>query len=244
MSFTTSMPRAVSSNAFEWRGHAWRMVEAQHIAATMKLVDDIAEQILLEDLLESSKPAQPDDTDGLNYLLATPFRYSPRRGGSRFRAETDPGVFYGAESIRTAAAELGYWRWKFLMDAVELEGLEPMPHTAFRVSLATSVIDLQKPPFDADAATWQHPTDYALTQQLASVARKASVGGIQYRSVRDSSPSWCLALLTPKGFAAPQPDAQQTWFLTVSSQNVTVRRGQDGERDTVSMLQFPVSGWR
>ena len=62
------MPRAVSSNAFEWRGHAWRMVEAQNIAATMKLVDDIDEQSLLEDLLESSKPAQPGDTAGLNYL--------------------------------------------------------------------------------------------------------------------------------------------------------------------------------
>lgn len=37
---------------------------------------------------------------------------------ARFRAETDPGVFYGAGSVRTAAAELSYWRWKFRREAV------------------------------------------------------------------------------------------------------------------------------
>ncbi len=30
-------------------------------------------------------------------LRATPFRYDPKRGVSRFRAATDPGVFNGAE---------------------------------------------------------------------------------------------------------------------------------------------------
>ncbi len=34
----------------------WRVVEAQHIAATMKIVDDVSEQGLLESLLERSKP--------------------------------------------------------------------------------------------------------------------------------------------------------------------------------------------
>ena len=59
----------------------------------MKIVDDAAEQNLLESLLETSKPPLPDPTDGLDYLLATPFRYSPARPGSRFRSVTDPGVF-------------------------------------------------------------------------------------------------------------------------------------------------------
>ena len=35
----------------------------------------------------------------VHYLLATPFRYTPARGGSQFRELTDPGVFYGAESV-------------------------------------------------------------------------------------------------------------------------------------------------
>lgn len=213
------------------------MVESQHIAATMKLVDNRDEQDLLESLLESSKPVQPDDTVGLDYLLATPFRYDPKRGGSRFRAVTDPGVFYGAESVRTAGAELGCWRWKFLKDAVDLERLEPVAHTAFRVDVATLVVDLQHPPFDADAAIWQHPTDYAPTQQFACVAREANVGCILYRSVRDLQPSWCLALLTPSGFAKPKPHAErQTWYLAVSPQEVTLRR------DTES-LQFSAARW-
>ncbi len=213
------------------------MVESQHIAATMKLVDNRDEQDLLESLLESSKPAQADGTAGLDYLLETPFRYDPRRGGSRFRAVTDPGVFYGAESVRTAGAELGYWRWKFLKDTVNLERIDPVAHTAFRVEVETPVVDLQRQPFDDDAAIWQHPTDYGATQRFAGTAREAAIGGILYRSVRDPQPSWCLALLTPTGFAKPRPHAErQTWYLAVSPHEVTLRR------DTESM-QFSAEGW-
>ena len=213
------------------------MVESQHIAATMKLVDNRDEQDLLESLLESSKPPQPDDWAGLDYLLAAPFRYDPKRGGSRFRAVTDPGVFYGAESVRTAGAELGFWRWKFLQDAVDLERLEPVAHTAFRVEVATPVVNLQRSPFDANASTWQHPTDYGPTQQLARVARQANVGGILYRSVRDPQTSWCLALLTPAGFAKPKPYAERhTWYLAVSPQEVTLRRESES-------MRFSAQGW-
>lgn len=213
------------------------MVEAQHIAATMKLVDSRGEQDVLEALLERSKPVPLHDTARLDYLLATPFRYAPKQYGSRFRAPTDPGVFYGAESVAVAGAELGYWRWKFLVDAVDLERIEPVAHTAFRVAIATSVVDLQRPPFEADAAVWEHKTAYAPTQQFARVAREINLGGILYRSVRAPHPSWCLALLTPAGFAKPAPHAeQQTWFMAVSRHGVTLRR------DTASM-QFSAAGW-
>ena len=84
------------------------MVEAQHTESTMKIVDNEAEQTLLENLLEGSTPVQPTLERGngprVHYLLATPFRYTPARGGHRFRALTDPGVFYGAESVLTAHA--------------------------------------------------------------------------------------------------------------------------------------------
>ncbi len=214
------------------------MVESQHIAATMKLVDNRDEQDLLESLLGASKPAAPLDTVGLDYLLATPFRYDPKRGGSRFRALTDAGVFYGAECVRTAGAELGYWRWKFLQDAIDLERLEPVAHTAFRTEIATRVGDLRPPPFDADTAIGQHPARYEPTQQFARIARDANMGGILYQSVRDPQPAWCLALLTPSGFAKTKPHAErQTWYLAVSRHEVTLRR------DTES-LQFDTSAWR
>ncbi len=237
MSSTIWTPPALSSEASAWRGQVWRMVESQHIASTMKLVDSLDEQDLLESLLESSKPRRSGDANGLDYLLATPFRYDPRRGGSRFRAATDPGVFYGAESVRTAGAELGYWRWRFLRDAVDLVRIEPVAHTAFRVSVAASVVDLRHPPFAAEAAVWQHPRDYRPTQRLAQVAREAELGGILYRSVRDPQPAWCLALLTPEGFAKPRPETErQTWYLAVSRQAVTLRRDRES-------MQFSVKGW-
>ena len=100
MSSTTWTTTAVASERRPWKGRAWRMVEAQHIASTMKLVDTAAEQGLLEALIDTSKPRPPAGTAHLHYLLATPFRYSPRRGGSRFRDRDDPGVFYAAQGVR------------------------------------------------------------------------------------------------------------------------------------------------
>jgi hypothetical protein len=213
------------------------MVEAQHTASTMKIVDTDDEQNLLESLLEGSKPAQPAATKGLDYLLATPFRYYPLRPGSRFRAVTDPGVFYGAESVRTASAELGYWRWKFLKDAVDLDKLQPVAHTAFSADVTTQVIDLRQPPFSAQAASWSDRTNYTATQALAQAARSAQAGGIQYTSVRDPHPAWCLALLTPQAFAKPKPNPlMQTWWLAVHQDGVTWRR------DNASMT-FSAGAW-
>ncbi len=237
MLFNTLTPAAVSSEAFAWSGPVWRMVEAQHTASTMKIVDNGVEQDLLETLLEGSKPAQPDSALALDYLLATPFRYNPLRGGSRFRAITDPGVFYGAESVRTASAELGYWRWRFLKDAVDLNKLEPVTHTAFSVDVSTQLVDLRLPPFSANASAWLHRTDYSATQAFAQVARQASLGGIQYQSVRDTQPAWCVALLTPQAFAKPRPrPAMQTWWLAVHPHAVTWRRNKQ------SMI-FAAAGW-
>lgn len=238
MSRTTWTLPAVSSNAITWRGRVWRLVESQHVAATMKLIDTRDEQDLLETLLETSKPASPQETAGLDYLLATPFRYAPLPGGSRFRGVNDPGVFYGAESVRTAAAELGYWRWRFLQDSVDLDYIEPVAHTAFQVEVDTSAVDLQRKPFDKDEKVWMHPTNYGPTQQFARMVREANVGGILYRSVRDPQPAWCLALLSPKGFAKKRPlEERQTWFIGVTHNEVTWRR------DTES-IQFSAKNWR
>ena len=207
------------------------------MASTMKIVDDAGEQDLLESLLEASKPGLPPAADELHYLLATPFRYAPRRGGSRFRAANDPGVFYGAQGVRTACAELGYWRWKFLNDAVDLERLEPVAHSAFRVRIAGLAVDLRQPPWSADASSWTHPSDYGATQALAQTARTAELAAIIYRSVRDPEPGWCVAVLTPQAFASRQPDrAQQTWWLAVQPEAVVWRREHES-------LIFPTKLW-
>ena len=238
MSFTTWTPPAVSSEARRWRGVAWRMVEAQHVAATMKLVDDQREQDVLEALLDASKPRPSAGTLELDYLLATPFRYPTRRYGSRFRGPADPGVFYGAESVHAASAELGYWRWVFLQDAVDLERLEPVAHTAFSVSVAAPAVDLRASPFDIDAAAWMHPSDYSGTQAFARVARSSLVDAIVYQSVRCPDPAWCVALLSPAAFASRKPGPRrETWYLAVSPAQVTWR-SQRGS------MRFPTESWR
>ena len=193
---------------------------------------------VLENLLEQNKPTRPASTVHLDYLLATPFRYHPLRGGSRFRATTDPWVFYGAESVRTASAEVGYHRWKFLHDAVALEKLEPVAHTAFRADLHTHTVDLRKSPFNVDAEAWLHPMNYQATQAFAQAARIAELGGIAYQSVRNPQPGWCLVLLTPQAFARAKPRAaMQTWWLVVHTREVIWRKDNES-------MAFSAAGWQ
>ncbi|MDB5802644.1 MAG: uncharacterized protein JWL63_3583 [Rhodocyclales bacterium] len=220
------------------RAALWRMVESQHVASTMKLVDSAAEQDVLEILLEQGKPPQPINTTQLDYLLASPFRYPPYPSGSRFRGSNDLGVFYGAPHVRTAAAELGYWRWRFLLDSPALQQVGPVLHTAFRARVDASAIDLREPPLNAQAALWIAPRDYSATQAIARAAREARLQAIVYQSVRDPQPSWCAALLTPKGFARHKPEPlTQSWWLTTTRQEVVWRR----ETETMS---FVTGGWR
>src|SRR5690606_20546640 len=96
---TTWTPRELESNARPYTGDLWRIVEAQYTASTMRLVDSLDEQAVLEATLEASKPKLPAESAALDYLLATPFRYRPR-AGSRFRRPFAAGVWYGAEAKR------------------------------------------------------------------------------------------------------------------------------------------------
>jgi hypothetical protein len=215
------------------------MVEAQHMASTSKIVDTRAEQELLEDILEAHKPPVPKEAADLHYLLFSPFRYETRPpSGSRFRAVSDPGVFYAAETVRTAAAEVGYWRWRFLQDTEGLERLQPCSFTAFRVPIKTSCIDLREPPYDSDTPRWQHPTDYSATQAFGRTARDSGIGAIIYQSVRDPKKHFCVAVLTPLAFAAKKPDSvTQTWMLTISTEEAIWMR-QDDES-----FSFQISQW-
>lgn len=226
MSSITWTPTALAAEARRWSGEAWRMVEAQHAAATMKLVDSAEEQLLLEDLLESAKPPLPVAARGLHYLLATPFRYPPLPTGSRFRAAGEPGVFYAADRLPTACAELGYWRWRFLRDAPALTRIDAVAHTGFRAAIRALSIDLRTPPLVRDAARWVDPGSYVATQELARRTREAGVEAIRYASVRDPHHGGCVALLTPAGFSSKSPrGATQTWWLSVQQERAIWIRG-------------------
>jgi RES domain len=240
VSSTIWTPPAVASEAVAARFGLWRAVEAQHLVATMALVDNLDEQHRLERLLDESKASIPDQAAGLHWLLFTPFRYAPPPGGSRFRGPTDSGVFYGADDIRTACAELGYWRWRHLLDTPALDSIPTRAQTVFRSSTATRSIDLRAKPFVRDRAVWTHPTDYAPCQALARVARSAGVSSIRYESVRDPERGGCAAVLDPTGFAKPAPLEQQTWLLSVSRINVVWQR-TDGLKSAT--FEFPSAIW-
>ncbi len=193
----------------------WRAVEDQHRVSTLRLVDhDPADHEALEALLEQSKPPLPPPPR-LHYLLATPFRYPPHRG-SRFRGPHDPGVFYGAEFLRTACAELGYWRWRFVQASQGLRELNATPHTLFQVAIETRGLDLRRPPYRQHRSRWTHPEDYAPTQALAREARQAQAGALLYESVRDPEHAACAAVFSPAAFRPLRPLAEQRWFLTVT----------------------------
>jgi hypothetical protein len=232
---TTWTPRAVASEAVRLRRRLWRAVEAQHIASTLRLVQDVEEQILLERILESSKPALPEQAQHLHYLLATPFRY-PSPSGSRFRSNVDPGVWYGAEQKRTACAELGYWRWRFLSDSAGLESLGPSPQTLFLAGIGARCADLTRTPFSSERAAWTLPDDYTATQRFGLVAREAGLGAIRYESVRDPEHATAVAVLRPQCFNPPQPLQRQTWFLTVKASRVTWQRD-------AATFEFSVEDW-
>lgn len=215
------------------------MVEAQHVVSTTKLVDTRAEQELLEEILEESKPPIPPDAVGLHYLLFSPFRYDTRPpSGSRFRGVTDPGVFYAAEVVRTAAAEVGYWRWRFLQDCTGIDRLQPATFTAFQVTVDTQSIDLRCAPFARDTALWRHPIDYSATQSLGRVVRSAGIGAVIYTSIRDPEPHFCAAVMTPKAFATKNPEpATQTWILTITAEEAIWLRGEN------ECLVFKTAEW-
>ena len=69
MSSAIWTPTALSSEARPYGGKGWRLVEAQHRVSTLRLVDTLAEQALLEAVLEETKPPMPAECTGLDYLL-------------------------------------------------------------------------------------------------------------------------------------------------------------------------------
>src|SRR5262245_21437286 len=140
MSSSTWTPDALSSEARPLAGTCWRLVEAQHKISTLKLVDTVEEQRVLEQLLEDTKPAVPPECLGLHYLLSTPFRYGAAYPqGSRFRrAGLTEGVFYAAEAPHVAVAEIVFYRLLFFSESPGI----PWPtnaseNTAFAVGYAT-----------------------------------------------------------------------------------------------------------
>ncbi|MEZ4422769.1 MAG: RES family NAD+ phosphorylase [Gemmatimonadota bacterium] len=214
----------------------WRVVEAQHLVSTRKLVDSAAEQEVLEDLLDGAKP--PDPAAGRrHYLLSTPFRYPPLPWGSRFGGRQERGIWYGADTVRTALAETAYYRLLFLEGtAADLPALSS-EHTVFRVGLRTDRgVDLTRPPFDRHRDVLASPVDYTATQALGSAMRADGVEVARYRSARDVEGGTALAVFTPSVFGRHRPREFESWYVTSTRAAVEMLRRDFFRRD---VLRFP-----
>lgn len=245
MSSITSTARALASDQADRRHvsiKAWRAVEAQHRASTLRLVDNLAEQTALEDMLDASKPPIPPAAARLHWLLATPFRYpAPPPAGSRFRAIGDPGVWYGADVIRSALAEIGYWRMRFLIDSPKTPDLPAVAHSVFRAAISGHGVVLYQPPFDRWKKQWQDPSSYVATQRFAGEARTAGVLLIRYRSVRDPQHGACVAVLDPRAFRQSEPLEQQGWLVKTSRSGIIAQANLTADRFAFSAAELGLS---
>jgi hypothetical protein len=218
--------KQVFADATERSALAWRGVEAQHIVATMRLVDTLDEQAVLEQVLEASKPAQRQAARPTHYLLSTPFRYrSPLP--SRFRRAGAAGVWYGAETLQAAAAEVAYWRWRFLAASDGLRDRELMTeHTFFQAHVRGKAVDLTELPWVLQRPRWTEDADYRATQELAQAARAEGVQWIRYESVRHPD-GRCAAVFDIEALRLPDPPVQQTWHCKTTLGSVLLVHGSD-----------------
>jgi len=165
----------------------------------------------------------PEEAIGQHFLLFTPFRYrSPFP--SRFRRPTDPGVWYGAEELQSACAEVAYWRWRFLMDS---DGLRDQAlhteHTFFQARARGRSLDLTAAPWKSAARAWTQKTDYSACQDLGAEARSRGVAWIRYGSVRLPGGT-CGAVLDPAALSLREGFEQQTWDCKTARGGVYLQR--------------------
>jgi hypothetical protein len=215
---------------------AWRVVEAQHRVSTRKLVDSDAEQAVLESVLDAHKPPVRRG-GGLHYLLFTPFRYPPLRRGTRFGARYEPSLWYGSEAVRTAMAEVAYYRLLFLEGTTADLGLVETDLSAFRVPVKTRRgVDLTSGVFARWRSRIASKTSYASSQPLGAAMREDGVEAFRYESARDGEGGVSAGLFTPDAFGARRPAAVETWYCAATREAVECRR-----RDYFSgaALRFP-----
>lgn len=219
-------------------GQLFRLVENQQQVATLSYVDTLAEQAVLEQLLENVKPALPEATESLHYLLKSPFRYPPLSWGSRFGSVFEPGIFYGACAVTTTLAESAYYRfifWYSIETAAPKNSLRSQ-HSLLSVGYSsTKAVALHQPPFSAYSTELTAKTNYLHSQQLGTAMRSAGVELFEYQSARDPNQGICVSLFSPKAFNSTKPDHTSPWLCELCADLVVFK--QQGEAE---LYEYPL----
>jgi hypothetical protein len=225
----------------------YRLVEGQHFISTRKLVDNNEEQRLLEEILEHSKPFAPKQNakGELHYLLFTPFRYPPLKGGGRFHTRDHQSIFYGAENIRTCMAEVAYGRFSFIKDTeARLTGME-VPYTHFMISVRSEKsILLTDPPFKNERERISHPTSYDMSQPLGLSMRLEGVKLFTYYSARDPE-GINIGLFSVEAFSknAPLQGKTEHWIVYITDSTIEFQHFH-GEENTNEPYVFSSSDFQ
>ena len=204
-------------------------------ADRMQVVETLAEAQVLSAILGEYEASRPEP---LHPLVAECLRVRPHADlATRFRAPGDPGVFYGAGTVKTAAAEVAYWRHRFITRSTcQFENQQSL-HGVFHLDLTVASVDLRQEPFSTDAAAWLHPNDYTASQLFAATAREIGVACIVYQSVRHPTPTMCAAVLSPEPLAGKVPTvSRRSWELTITRREAIWRQTPFGES-----FAFPIT---
>lgn len=226
---------------------AWRIVEAQDITATRKLVDSLEEQALLEELIESSKPALAKKLMELHPLLYTPFRYPPLKHGSRFGKRSEHSLWYGSLELSTAMAEKAFYQFNFLKASKAQYGVIEVPLTAFSIQIKTDRgIKLIDHPFSEYTKIISSPLSYERSQALGTAMRNANIQAFNYQSARIFHQGSNIALFTPKPFLHKKPNSKsfQSWQCIANNNLIEFIRSSaiTAEHQSFSIDSFLVNG--
>lgn len=218
----------------------YRLVESQEQIATLGLVNNIYEQVVLEELIESTKNPLPIDKIPRHYLLTTPFRYPPLKYGSRFGRTFEPGIFYGSLTIQTALSETAYYRFVYMLGP-ETPYKFPISnqYTSFsaKVRSAKSIF-LDQDPFAKYEQILRSPSSYIETQQLGSNMRESGVEIFQFISARDMKKGKNVALFSPSAFQSKVPAQMTAWLCQTSLDEVGFMAKEGTQRISYSQKGF------
>lgn len=222
----------------------FRFVESQEQIATLSLVNDVYEQGVLEDLLESSKNPLPEKAEALHYLLKTPFRYPPLKYGSRFGSPFEPGLFYGSLNLATALAETAYYRFVYMLGPeISFPSSISSEYSSFAVHVnSKSAVFLDEPPFKDHESILTSPVSYAETQFLGTNMRRDAIDIFRYTSARDKNKGRNVALFNCNAFHNNKPLELTTWLCQTSVEEVGFFSRENNRRMMFTQQDFCING--
>jgi hypothetical protein len=146
--------------------------------------------------------------------------------GSRFGGRHERGIWYGSSELKSAFAEVAYYRLVFIEGSSARLGTITTALTAFTV-LVKSLrgIDLTVAPFDKYRKEIASPDSYVDTQQLGNDMREADVEAFLYPSARDRGNGINVGAFTPNVFGRSRPKLLETWYCSASRDGVDFARG-------------------